>query len=232
MKANVIKLNPGVRHLMRATRAFASASQDRLADQALSILEGSYNDVLPISFMEVPANDERLDDFLVRVVLRRNMRPTGSVVAVQILVAADVPEDLWLGAYGILAGITVRNILINQKFRTFGAARHDMPKSLKATRAMAQNAALHGLARLFADRGLISFSSICQFRVEQTLPKPRAGWEALCFLDWSLYVTMMSAQCLPTPAENARVGAGTLMAFFLSVSICNGEQVIADYALG
>ncbi len=231
MHTDVICLNPGVRHLMRATRAFAAASNDALADEALAILEGARATELPISFMEVSADDDRLDDYLVRVVLRRNMRPNGSVLAVRVLVAADVPEDLWLGAYGILAGITIRNILINREFHATSMARSDVPVSLKMTRVMAQNAALHGLTRLFADQELISFSSIRTFRGEQKPPKPRDGAEALRFLDWSLYVTPMGAQRLPRPAEKARVGAGTLMAFFLAATMSQADRVVPVYAL-
>lgn len=230
MEADVIPLNQGIRHLIRATRAFAEVCQDEFADEAVAILEGARADELPISFVEIPADDERLDDYLVRVVLHRNRRPGGSVVAVQVLVAADVPEDIWLGAYGILAGLTIRNILVSRAFHASGMARGDTPMSLMMTRAMSQEAALYVLARLFADQELISLASIRVFRDEQNSPKPCDGVEALRFLDWSLQAGHGNAR-LPRPADNVRVAAGVLMAFFLSVTVRRGDQAISAYAL-
>lgn len=220
MKDGTVVEFPGTvrNRLANAAKEFARRTKDEEAIEAALFLEPSSL----VRIEEVPADDERLRDFLVRATAVHARARPQSVRRVVIYVAEDAPQDLWFEAYALLAARMTRNVLSVEKWSQL--LEPDLAVDLRALTGVAQFEALCFVERMFADLGLLQLADMVNFTRLQRAEKRRTprgeGALALEFLNWCL-----EGGRLPEPHEDFRIHAAELLRFFLAVGRCSRGNI-------
>lgn len=193
--------------LANAARNIALETKDEEALEAALFLEPSEL----VLVKTVPADDERLRDFLVRPGILRMAAKDSDVRQVVVYIADGAPQDFWFEAYALAAGRTVRNLVSREEWEPI--LRETNQGDLKTATAIAQFEALHFVLHQLYDLGRPKRSTVELFRRHQRPLHARLGdgARALRFLDWCVEI-----DALPAPHPDYRVQAATFLRFSLT----------------
>ncbi len=213
----VTRLGSPAERLANAARTLAHEFKD---DEALEA--AAYIDPSPIVLVkEMPADDERLKDFLVRcAVLHVGSSARDSRRQIAVYVAEDVsPNDFWFQCYALVAGRAVRNMITAPEWAPVVGLMPEESAPFHATvTGIAQFEALTFLFRQLADQGFVQYADMRAYlndsRRSHAKP-PGEGFRALEFLSWCTRSTR-----LPEPDDQVRVQAGELFRFFMAMGNC------------